>query len=181
MHRSTRLAATAVLASLTLAACQVREKPEEAPAGEASVAATGEVGRVELAPTPTAAPPVQQAVIQTQPGPRGSQVALNKVAVTGDVLTVQMTYTRGEGLETIDLDEISVIEDASARQLGILQDDAGEWLAAPKNSSGNSLFLNMRRDPVIVWFKTPAPAPDAQTVSINVPGSVPFDGVPVTR
>lgn len=175
-------AALVALSILGLAACQVREEPEAEASAAPAEGASGTVDRVELAPTPTPAPAVQQAVIQAQPGPKGSQVALNKVAVTGDVLTVQLTYTGGRGTEIIDLDEVSVIEDSTARQIGVLQDDAGAWLAAPKNGNGNSLFVSMSGDdPVIVWFKTPAPAANVQTVSINLPGGAPFDGVPVTR
>ncbi|RSX17627.1 hypothetical protein DAH96_16130 [Sphingomonas koreensis] len=134
---------------------------------------------VAASPTPVPAP---QAAIRTEPGPQGSQVALNKVAVTGDVMTVQLSYTGGTGSQYLKVDDISVIDDASARQLGVLKDASGKPLAAPLSSgSRDNLSFALGRSPQIVWLKFPAPPATSKTVSINLPGVVPFDGVLVTR
>lgn len=166
-----------------LAACNTApEANQTAPATTAPVeTGTSGVTREEVAATPSPAPPVQ-AEIQTQPGPNGSQVALNKVAVTGDVMTVQLTYTGGNGSQYLKVDDISVIDDASARQIGVLKDTAGKPLAAPLSSaSKENLSFQLGRSPQIVWLKFPAPPATSKTISINLPGVVPFDGVPVTR
>lgn len=152
--------------------------PEASPANTSTTVTREEIQTSEpQAPAPL--PP--QVAIQTQPGPKGSQVALQKVAVTGDVLTVQLAYSGGTGYSHPKLDEISIIDDATAKQLGVLKDNAGSWLAAPKGSGGSDLNISLRDTPTIIWFKTPAPPATSKTVSINVPEVGPFDGVPVTR
>ncbi|MEG3179797.1 hypothetical protein [Sphingomonas sp. LT1P40] len=171
-----------VAALLPLVACSVAPESNQTTSATTAPVETSASGvtRAEVVPSPT--PTVAaQTVIQTQPASSGTQVALNKVAVTGDVLTVQLTYTGGTASQVIAADEVSVIDDANARQLGVLKDNAGKWLAAPLTSSGDQLIFSSGRAPVIVWFKFPAPAGDSKTVSINIPGTAPFDGVPVTR
>ena len=177
------LACLPFAALIPLTACNVAPESNQSTPATTAPVETGAPGvtRAEVAPSPTPAPPPAQAVIQTQPGSNGVQVALNKIAVTGDVLTVQLTYTGGGSSQVIAVDEVSVIDDASARQLGVLKDNAGKWLAAPLSTSGKQLIFSAGRAPVIVWFKFPAPPPESKTVSVNIPGAVPFDGVPVTR
>lgn len=161
------------------------KSPPVAPAVSTSQepAADSGVKRVEVRPTdpsPAQAAP-QRAAIQTQPGPKGSQVALNKVAVTGDIMTVQLTFTADKGgTEYVPLNEVSVIDDATAQQIGVLRDNAGNWLASPLQGK-DRVNINLYSSPAIVWFKFPAPPATTKTVSINIPTVGPFDGVPVTR
>ena len=145
-----------------------------------NTAPTGTVDRQEVPPPANTVERVQQQALQTQPGPGGSQVALNKVAVTGDVLTVQLTYQGGTGVDYPAVDEVSVIDDATAQRLGVLKDNGGRWLAAPMWSNGKELRIEAD-GPSVVWFKFPAPPGSTQTVSITIPNVGPFDGVPVTR
>lgn len=166
-----------------LAACKAApEANQTAAAATVPVEADASgVTRTEIAASPSPVP-LPHAAIRTEPGPQGSQVALNKVAVTGDVMTVQLTYSGGTGSQYLKVDDISVIDDASARQLGVLKDAAGKPLAAPLSSaSKENLSFPLGRSPQIVWLKFPAPPAASKTISINVPGVVPFDGMPVTR
>lgn len=167
---------------MSLSACGKKDEPPapEATATANSTTSSGVTREVVEAPVP-APVPVAPAAIQTQPGPKGSQVALNKVAVTGDVMTVQLSYVGGSGYTSPELDQISVIDDATAQRISILKDNGGKWMAAPLNSSAKELWIGMGRDPVIVWMKFPAPPATSKTVSINIPEVAPFDGVPVTR
>lgn len=120
-------------------------------------------------------------VIQSQPGPSGSVVTLNKVKVTGDVLTVQLTFTGKGAVPVLKLDEISLIDDKTAQRIGMLKDDAGKPMASPISSDGTDLAVNLYESPAIVWFKFPAPPATSPTVSLNIPEVAPFDGVPVER
>ena len=142
----------------------------------------GTVERTQVeAPAPAPAP-LQQAAIQTQPGPGGSTVTLNKAAVTGDVLTIQLTYKATCcHSQTMKMDEVSLVDDATAQRIGVLKDNAGKWLAAPLSSSGEALSIQLNDQPAIVWFKFPAPPATSKTVSLNLPEAAPFDGIPVTR
>lgn len=173
-----------VLTLPTLAACDRSPGGEQttssAPAATADT--QGTVTRTEVVSPEEPAPPPQQAVIQSQPGPNGSQVALNKAQVTGDVMTAQLTYTSsGSGsTEYLKLSEVSVIDDATAQRIGVLKDSEGKWLAAPIYGD-DEVSINLHKSPAIVWFKFPAPPATSGTVSINIPEVAPFDGVPVTR
>ena len=141
------------------------------------------VARVETAATPErdAAPAPAAAVIQTQPGPGGSVVALNKVKVTGDVLTVQLTFTGKPSVPVLKLDEINLIDDKTSQRIGMLKDNAGKYMASPVSSNGENLQINLYESPAVVWFKFPAPPATSPTVSLNIPEVAPFDGVPVAR
>ncbi|WP_176472943.1 hypothetical protein [Sphingomonas lenta] len=143
----------------------------------------GGVTRTEVSPSPTPSPAPLASVIQEQPGPEGSRVALNRAAVTGDVMTVQLSFSGGTSCcGYIPVDRVSVIDDATAQQIGVLKDGQGRWLAAPLGSNDKEIRVETNESaPQIVWFKFPAPPPTSRTVSINIPGVGPFDGIPVTR
>lgn len=173
------------LVLLALPACQKQDAGPTATDASASTNMGGKVVRERIDPTPAPAPaPVQQAAIQTQPGPSGSQVALNKVAVTGDILTVQLTYSGGTGStwQTPALDQVAVIVDATAQKIGVLKDGEGNFMASPINAGVRSVLgFHTGEGAQVVWFKFPAPPAAAKTVSINIPDVAPFDGVAVTR
>lgn len=170
-------------AGLGLAACS--GGGQSAPAAtETETSATTTVTREELpAPNASPTPLAPAAAIQTQPGPAGYQVALNRVAVTGDVMTVALTYSGGSCCAYAKLDEVSVIDDATAQRIGVLKDNSGKWMASPMDSRGDRLAIGLGGGdgPRQVWFKFPAPPATSKTVSIAIPEVAPFDAVPVTR
>lgn len=177
---------SALVVASALAACgSGTEAPEDKAAQDAAQDAAATAQPSPLAapqPAPTKAAPTASA-IRTNAGPDGTTVALTRAQVTGNVLTVELRYSP-PGAETtwvyLDTDEVSVIDDATSQRLGVLQDDAKTWMAAPLSGDRISLPLREGR-PGIVWFKFPAPSPGAPTVSINIPDVSPFDGVPVQR
>lgn len=181
-----RTTLASVLVVTGLAACDVKREEDtgeivaatEAPA-EAVPNANPTIADVPAAPTQAAL-----AVIQTQPGPDGSSVALERVAVTGNILTVQVRYIGGKATgHSLDVRDVSVIDDATSNRIGILQDKEGIWMAAPLvTPTSDTLHFSLgKEDPAIVWFKFPAPPATSSTISINIPKVAPFDGVPVTR
>lgn len=168
-------------AGLALAGCDVSDKPTMPDTGE--TAAPGVTREPVAAPqdeAPVAKMPAQTA-IQSQPGPDGAQVDLMKVAVTGDILTVTLRCSSEEKIngEQFDVAKISVIDDATSQRLGVLKDNAGDWMAS--NVTGNSLSTSCAIKPGVIWAKFPAPPATSKTVSINLPKVGPFDGIPVTR
>lgn len=171
-----------LLSALLLSACS-SEKP-----AETDGAAPGQTGTVvrEKVAAPTAQPAEaapSQPAIQTQPGPHGSTVALNRASVTGDVLTIQLTYSGAPkpNSQYMKLDDVSLIDDTTAQRIGVLKDNGGKWLASPLSSSGDALNIALRDTPTIVWFRFPAPPAQSATVSLNLPEAAPFDAIPVTR
>ena len=164
-------------APLALAACEM--KPAET---ATTTSNTSTISRVETAATPTPAPlpTVASTTIQSQPGPKGAVAKLNKMQVTGDILTVQLTITGEGGSDSVPLDQISLIDDATSQRIGLLKDNAGGWMASPLTGK-DLLHINLYESPLIVWMKFPAPPATSKTVSLNIPTYAPFDGVPVTR
>lgn len=178
----TTVATVFLLAGLT--ACEVRRDDG---AGDVASDTAGPAHAVNPTSADTTAATPKQAplvAIQTQPGPNGSEVALERAAVTGNILTVQLRYIGGERTaRSMDVRDVSVIDDATSNRIGVLQDDKGVWMAAPLQSTTSDRFtLLLGKDsPAIVWFKFPAPPSTSSTISINLPEVAPFDGVPVAR
>lgn len=174
-----------VAAALPLAACTVRDGNNAANAETADAAApTANAGTsgvtLENVAAPAAPPP---AAIATQQGSDGISVALTRLAVTGDIMTATFTCTSAERYngESFKIDEISVIDDATAQRIGVLKDDAGTPLASPLNATKKEIRGECGSTGGVIWAKFPAPPATSPTVSITLPGVAPFDGVTVTR
>lgn len=126
-------------------------------------------------------------VIQTQFGPEGTEVDLTSAKVTGQVMTVALRYRKTpESHYKIEssypIEEVSYTDDATSRQYTVLQNQSGSWLASPKNDEGEiDLVFSYGTKSQVAWFKFPAPPPEAQTISINIPNVSPFDGVKIER
>ena len=157
----------------------------------ADVAVQGTVERetvAEASPALAETAAAAREPLRTGPGPAGREVALEQVNVAGDVLTVQVRYYMPDGqdgkfsTERFPVDEVSVIDDGTAQELGVLQDNRGQFLAAPLDTTDKEeIRLQLFASPVVAWFKFPAPAPETRTVSINIPGAAPFDAVEINR
>ncbi|VWX52790.1 hypothetical protein [Novosphingobium sp. 9U] len=177
-----RLIGHAALAGLLfLAGCNSSTQPTTAtPDTGTTPSVTRETATPE-AETPPVTPMPAQTVIQSQPGPDGSQVDLMKVAVTGDILTVTLRCSSSEKInsESFRVPSISVIDDATAQRIAVLKDNEGNWLAS--NVGGDAIMAQCEIKPGVIWAKFAAPSPQSKTVSINFPGVAPFDGIPVTR
>lgn len=178
------LAGAAVLA---LAACTAKEKPTQ---DDTAGAATGGVMRDEAKAEPETSPvtPMPAAtVIQSQPGPDGSQVDLLSVKVTGDILTVTLRCSSPQryNRESIRVAQVSVIDDATSQRIGVLKDNEGNAMVSNLNRSSSPENDNMMVDctskPGVMWAKFSAPPATSPTVSISLPGVAPFDGIPVQR
>lgn len=171
-------------AALPLMACSA--SGDEVPANETAAAEAEMTGRVvretrkieEPSPVTPMAPAV---AIQSQPGPDGSQVDLIKLAVTGDILTATFRCSSSDKINTeaFRVEGISVIDDATSQRISVLKDDESNWLAS--SVSGSSIMADCEVKPGIFWVKFPAPPPTSKTVSVNLPDTAPFDGIPVTR
>lgn len=184
MSRKTLSASSLVLAAVALVACGAEPDPADKAAQDAAAKArpSSLAQATPAAPAP-AAPPVQ--AIRTGAGPEGAQVSLVRAQVTGNVLTVELSYRPANNEWNaiyFDIDEVSVIDDATSQRYGVLKDDANAWMASPINSNDKQIRVQMDDgQPAVVWFKFPAPPATSQTVSINIPDVSPFDGVPLQR
>jgi hypothetical protein len=173
----------ATMAAALLTGCNSNPSPTATQTNQA-VAPTGSVVReTPAAPDtgPAVAPMATPTVIQSQPGPDGSQVDLLKVAVTGDILTVTLRCSSEKKFNTraFSLKDVSVIDDATAQRIAVLKDNQGNWLAS--KVSGDTMFGDCAVQPGILWAKFAAPSAGTKTVSVNLPEVAPFDGVAVTH
>lgn len=179
-----------LLALCLVAACKQQPSPDAA-AAQSPADASGKAAEAASPPNPTAAPqeaarPAASAPIATQAGPKGSQWDLSKVAVTGNVLTVQFNVRTGEENlwnPSLPLSDVSVVDDATSQRYSPLQDGAGKPMAAPLNTvNDKKLKLDIKKNSSgVIWVKFPAPPASSQTVSINIPEVAPFDGVAIQR
>ncbi len=185
----------AIAAALVVNGCQPAQEPEVVQPVPESTPAESAIQEEESTSQNTVqrnepeaesnqlAPRLSAEPAQTQYGPDNAEVDLMSAKVTGDIMTVTLRYRTmpDESMGTnYPIEEVSYIDDASSKRYGVLQDEAEDWLASPKNAVGN-ISINIYDDAEITWFKFPAPPPEAQTISINVPEVSPFDGVSVER
>ena len=122
--------------------------------------------------------------IQTQPGPYGSEVQLLKAKVAGQILHVSLLYLpSSEEKNKVpwnSIEEVSYIDDNTAQLYGVLKDEAESYLFSAKYINGEQFGIPVD-ETTPVWFKFPAPSPETQTISINIPGVGPFVEVPLQR
>lgn len=184
MRPTSSFALLAVLAVPMLAACQVQDdKAKTDGTATTSEPAKNETATASPTVAPAAAAPAQ-AVIQSQPGPNGIIADLNKVQVTGNVLTVQVTVKGGpEKSESFYMKnaDISVVDDATSQRYSLLKGADGKVLASPLSGDTQIGSYITNNETEVFWFKFPAPPATATTVSINLPGVAPFDGVAISR
>jgi hypothetical protein len=151
-------------------------------------------GVVRQTPAPqspaTTSQPGRYTVIATRPGSGGLEVDLTSVAVTGDIVTVSLRYRNLRVYYGTDVDfpieQVSITDDATSRRYGVLKDQSGQYMASPLSSS-NSIHFTVDSEKTypgsyeVAWFKFPAPPPEAQTISINVPKVAPFENIRIQR
>ncbi len=178
-----------LLALCLVAACKQQPSSDTAATSspvDSSTAATESATPPNATVASQAAPPPAAAPIATQAGPKGSQWELSKVAVTGNVLTVQFNVRAGDEHlwnPSLPLSDVSVVDDATSQRYSPLQDNSGKPMAAPLNTQNDQkLKLDIQKNSSgVVWVKFPAPPATSQTVSINIPEVAPFDGVAIQR
>ncbi|AMJ56095.1 MULTISPECIES: hypothetical protein [Stenotrophomonas] len=175
-----KLLSIIVCAAALLSACK-----KEQPAPTAVATPT-------TAPTvvPAAAPPATPAestIIASQPGYGGSNWALNRAQVTGNILTLQFTVSPPTDKSLFDysrfkIDQIALIDDTSAQRYSVLKDDTGRPMASPIDDKAEALRIAIAANSSgVVWLKFPAPPVTSQSVSITLPEVGPFDGIKVSR
>lgn len=173
---------------LLLASCsdEPENDPPAAETAQSTAPAQESVNRAEASPSAATPAPAPVAAIQTQAGPGGTQVSLVRAQVTGDVLTVQLSYQPADesyDSHDLQLEQVSVIDDTTAQRYGVLRDAQNRWQASPIPSNNADVARVLVNDgrPSVAWFKFPAPPATSRTVSINIPEVGPFDGVTVQR
>lgn len=125
--------------------------------------------------------------IQTRSGPGGLEVDLVRAGITGKILTVELLYRNPTSAYTrnveMPIQQVSYIDDATAKRYGVLKDESGQYLASPLGKRDKTIvdlgnFSSVEKSKV-AWFKFPAPPAGTKTISINIPDVGPYDGISV--
>jgi hypothetical protein len=179
-----RSLACALCASMLLIACG--KKSDEAgtapnspaTAAPAAAAPAPQIDIKSAAPQRAPKPP---SLASGALGEGGGEWRLSKVNVTGAILTVEFDL---EGkccfTEFVPIDQVSYIDDASAKKFSPLRDEGGLWMAAPLNLN-KELEFHIAGGITRVWIKFPAPPAESKTISLNLPKIGALDGLPVQR
>ncbi|MEN8991761.1 MULTISPECIES: hypothetical protein [Acinetobacter] len=138
-------------------------------------------------PAPQVEAPAPQPTLAEIPMSKGT-LGLQSVKVIGKILTVKVIAQPNpapngntEFMSTsINLEQTNYIDDDTAKKVGLLQDDAGIWMAAPLNAT-NKAIQKASYEPILLTFKFPAPPESTKTISINLGNAGSFDGIPVER
>ncbi|PSO57616.1 MAG: hypothetical protein BRC34_00925 [Cyanobacteria bacterium QH_1_48_107] len=126
--------------------------------------------------------PMTDKVMQTQRGPYGMKVNLIKADVTGKLLTVEIQYVYPEGKggayasasTDYHIKDVSYIDTATSKIYGVVKEKSGSWMAAPLNDKEKVSLTVFSGKSKTVWFMFPAPSPETNLISLNVPGVGPF-------
>lgn len=79
------------------------------------------------------------------------------------------------------LQDVFLIDDATAKKNGLLKDDAGKYLASPTNRDGDKIDIHGYDLAYALNLKSLVPSADVKTVSITIPSLGGFDGLSITR
>jgi hypothetical protein len=170
--------------------CGQKPAEETATAATTPVASTpAETGvvRTESATTAPAAPAPATPALDTQPGPRDTQVALTKALVRGDILTVEVQYRMNPGVDNTPIiyekiEQINYIDDATSKKYGVLKDQDGIYMASPLRSDSKELRVaTSKNSPAVATFRFAAPPASSQTISLTIPEVGSFNGIALQR
>lgn len=123
--------------------------------------------------------PGSEDALATEQGPEQSTWALTGVRQIDQQLLVTFRVSTANGDRDnlgFDVDEISLVDDASSIRYRLLQGDDGLPLAS--GAETKRLVIPAQKDSP-VWLKFPMPTPETRTVSIALPRTGTFDGIPV--
>ncbi len=151
----------------------------------AAPAETGVTRSEPAAPAVPAAP--AKAALDTQTGPQGTQAALTKALVRGDILTVELQYSLPASADNMTpfyekVEQISYVDDATSKKYGVLKDQTQAFMATPFDTDLKKLRVApVKAGPAIVTLKFPAPPATSKTISLSIPETGSFDGIAVQR
>ncbi|MBE3096222.1 MAG: hypothetical protein IMZ44_03715 [Planctomycetes bacterium] len=169
---------------------------QQAPASDATLAAAAAAGQ----PAPPAATvPAPAGVAVTAPPPvqdyeiAGVQVALVEVKRTsGDTVTVKWQYrnttdqeikiSKG-GSSWSDVYQLTadayLIDAVNKKKYLVIKDSQNYWVAS-KHGDWQGATIGPGQS-LNAWAKFPAPPAAVETIAVNIPGTAPFEGVPIVK
>ncbi len=177
-------AATRAASEAAAPAATTPPPPQQAPASDAPPAATVPA---PAGVTVTAPPPVQDYEMA------GVQVALVEVKRTsGDTVTVKWQYRNTTGQEIkiskggsswSDVYQLTadayLIDAVNKKKYLVIKDSQNYWVAS-KHGDWQGATIGPGQS-LNAWAKFPAPPAAVDTIAVNIPGTAPFEGVPIVK
>jgi hypothetical protein len=173
-----------------LVACNSTDKSSNQPATQTPASVTQPDTTVNTETVMEHPNPPPSPILSTQKGPDDSQVDLLKAQVNGSILTVELQYKGGSEGKRIasnyEIDQISLIDEATAKKYSVLKDQSGNYMASPRRTDQGKQLINItipsfKDKPVAVWFKFPALPVETKTISITIPEVGSYKGIPLHR
>ena len=127
----------------------------------------------------------QSGVIQTQMSLDANfEIDVKKAQVIDNVLTVVFVFRNTSGSKakiSMHPSEIYYIDSSQNKKYHILKDEKGTFIMAPSLYYGKLEFTVEAGKMKLAWIKMPAPDAGVETININLPGSLPFEKLTISR
>ncbi|MBT4520557.1 MAG: hypothetical protein HOC23_11170 [Halieaceae bacterium] len=124
-------------------------------------------------------------VIQTQMSLDANfEIDVKKAQVINNVLTIVFVFRNTSGSKakiSMAPSEIYYIDPTQNKKYHILKDEKGTFIMAPTLFYGKLEFQVEAGKMKLAWIKMPAPDADVETININLPGSLPFEELKISR
>jgi hypothetical protein len=124
-------------------------------------------------------------VLQTQMSLDANfEIDVKTAQVIDNVLTVVFVFRNTSGTTaTISMlpSEIYYIDSTQNKKYHILKDENGAFIMAPSLYFGKLEFQVEAGKLKLAWIKMPAPDAGVETININLPGSLPFEKLKISR
>ncbi len=110
-------------------------------------------------------------------------LGLNQV---GNVVTLKFALKNKSNEDTdveIDIDKVALVDESNQKKYFGLKDSDGNYIGTEfysiyKNKWQKDIESNTRQ---LFWLKFPAPTNNPQSVTVIIPGVLPFEGVSITK
>ena len=112
------------------------------------------------------------------------EIDVKKAQVIDNVLTVVFVFRNTSGTTariSMTPSEIYYIDSTQNKKYHILKDEKGAFIMAPSLYYGKLEFRVEAGKMKLAWIKMPAPDAGVETININLPGSLPFEKLRISR
>ena len=192
MNRKTFVTLSAVL--LLAAACGREEPAATTEATPPASSATPATEPAAPAPAATAAP-AGGATTSTAGAPAGASLASQETNWTGisaevtefkrkgNTLTAKVVMRNHTGAEIepdINYKEVYLMDLAAGKKYEVLKDEKGTYIAALRSGWADRWYEKLAPgQSFTLWMKFPAPPADVKSVTLQIPGTPPFEDLPI--
>ena len=132
---------------------------------------------------------INAAVIQTQESDKWDNIELDLfgLKIRNNIITLKFKI-RNTGQDIRDVQfhykDCYMIDESNQKKYFLLKDSDGQFIGGPKDKAWNGGRFSYRIDPgksKSLWMKFPQPTDNPKTITIVVPGVMPFEEVDISQ